>query len=410
LTTTKTKIGVRLWTVFAGNGISSIGSGLVLPFTLIYLIHARGMPAPLAGAIVATQPLVSAATAPVIGAVADRAGTRKVFILVQFVGAAGTLLMGIAYTPALAFPASALLGLSWVGNWIGIRTLIAELLPPRGQRRALALQNGMLNFGIGLGGVVAGFVAAGGHAASYFLLFALNSVSFIVYGVVLIFLPGWGVAPHNRQDAQSHGYREVLRDRLFILLLLLSFGLVSVGWAQLQSGFPGYVIVAGGSTKVIGYASAANTLVIVVFQAFVISRGDRRPAPRSLVVVGLIWAASWLLIYVTGIMRGSWLNPLGFILALAIFAVAESMFANTVPVLVARFAPKSLIGRYTGALALVNTAARGFGPLIAGAVLGTPHPGLLIAGLAVMCALLSVAAGLLATPISHRLSSARSET
>ena len=58
----------------AGQGISSVGTGVVVPLTLIYLHQVRGIPLAVTGALFAAAAVMGLVTVPLAGVLLDRAG------------------------------------------------------------------------------------------------------------------------------------------------------------------------------------------------------------------------------------------------------------------------------------------------------------------------------------------------
>src|SRR5215208_2544508 len=64
------------WVVLAGDAVSALGSGLTLPFLLVYLHQARGLDLGPASLAVATVAIAGLAGNPFGGALSDRVGAR----------------------------------------------------------------------------------------------------------------------------------------------------------------------------------------------------------------------------------------------------------------------------------------------------------------------------------------------
>ena len=69
-----------VWLLQAGGLLNAFGNGVVLPFLIIYLHNARGVPLGLAGLIAATNSAAALVTGFVAGSLADRIGPRQVLI------------------------------------------------------------------------------------------------------------------------------------------------------------------------------------------------------------------------------------------------------------------------------------------------------------------------------------------
>ena len=71
-------------------------------------------------------------------------------------------------------------------------------------------------------------------------------------------------------------------------MMLLSFVSSYVGYSQLNAGMPAYARAVGEiSTRGLGFAFAANTLVIVLLQLVVLQRIEGRRRTRVIAVMGV---------------------------------------------------------------------------------------------------------------------------
>ncbi len=129
--------------------------------------------------------------------------------------------------------------------------------------------------------------------------------------------------------------------------MLLSFVSSYVGYSQLNAGMPAFARAVGEvSTRGLGLAFAANTLVIVVLQLFVLQRIEGRRRTRVIAVMGVVWAGSWLLLGATGFVSGTVGATLLVAACASVFAFGETLLQPTIPALVNELAPDHLRGRY----------------------------------------------------------------
>ena len=116
----------------------------------------------------------------------------------------------------------------------------------------------------------------------------------------------------------------------------------------------------------VGTAAAVNCVVIVGLQWLVVRLTGDRDGAGLLVVVGAIWVGSWLLLEAALFVSPHVAGAL-FVVAFAIFAVGETMYAPILSPLTAAVAPPGLVGTTLGALAALRTGISAVGPLVAGA-------------------------------------------
>lgn len=143
-----------LLTVVAG----SLGRGLVTAFTVIYLHEVRGMALDTAGVLVALAGVVAVVATTLGGPAIDRLGARAMLIVVQLCAIAGNLLLAFVSSLAVATVAFALLGTSFGLAWPSQNTMASALVGGLTRQLYFGVNFAMVNLGIGIGGVVSGFV------------------------------------------------------------------------------------------------------------------------------------------------------------------------------------------------------------------------------------------------------------
>src|SRR3954452_14669022 len=91
------------WVLLGGDALSALGTGLTLPFLLVYLNQVRGIDVELAGLTLSTVALAGLAGNPVGGSLSDRVGARNTLIFGLLVAAAGAASMALVREPWQAF-------------------------------------------------------------------------------------------------------------------------------------------------------------------------------------------------------------------------------------------------------------------------------------------------------------------
>ncbi|MFJ9752744.1 MFS transporter [Streptomyces chartreusis] len=386
-----------------------MGSGMTLPFLMVYLDTVRGMGLGVAGAALSTTALAGLVGNPVGGAWADRAGPRRVLAAGWAIAALGTCGFAMASRPWHALAAAATSGIGVALAWPAQDALLAKLVPTRSHSGVFAMRHATLNLGLGVGAFGAALLVDVGRPDTFALLYLLDAASFALAVAVLTLVRSPATPPLTPSGSQGEeaevvesprGYRAVARDRLFIRVWVLLTVLVAVGFSQLNSAFPVYLTQAGMSAGLVGWAFAANAVTVVGAQLIVLkfARGCRRTAAIRLLCV--LWALAWVLVLVVVTEDLDTRTVVALVvLAAVIFSLGETLFAPTVPALVNSIASDALRGRYNGAAAFAYTVGFAAGPAMAGVLLqhelGIP----LLVGLIAGCGV----AGLLTVSIRRRL-------
>ncbi|MBS1697078.1 MAG: MFS transporter, partial [Actinobacteria bacterium] len=231
----------------------------------------------------------------------------------------------------------------------------------------------LVNLGIGVGGIVGGFFIDVHRPETFTAIFLIDAASSLIPMALLL-----GPLRHVRTHADpvhghaepAEGYRQILRRPAVLWLTLLTFLAVFIGYGQMEGGFPAFARqVSGVSTQVIGFAFAANTAVIVLLQFTVLRliRGRRRT--RVMQVMASIWALSWVLLGLTGLLPGSLAAAIGVLLYMGVFAFGETMLQPTVPAICNDLASDRSRGRYNAINAAAFQGGAIAGPIAAGLLL-----------------------------------------
>jgi MFS family permease len=358
--------------VLGADTLSAVGTGLTLPFLVVYLHSVRGFSLPLAGGAVAMLAVASAVGNPAGGLLADRVGARQTLIAGLLIAAAGALAIAHVSSRWEAFGAAALAGLGVGAAWPAQDTLLARLVSKSQRSAVYAVRHGTLNLGLGIGALLAAVIVDLNRPGTFTALYWLDAASFVL-AIPILLAPS--AAPRKETSltvdqtrAQSgSGYRIVLRDPIFVRMWILTAALVAVGYAQFNTALPAVATSTGGmSAGALGMVFAANTITVVLAQLVVLRLlgGVRRT--RALALLCLSWGASWLIVLAGGLTQSAIL----FVAAGVVFALGETLLGPTVPALINDIAPEAVRGRYNGASTLAYTAGFATGPLLSGFMLG----------------------------------------
>jgi MFS family permease len=378
----------KAWIILAGNTVSALGTGLVMPFLIVYLREARHISVQTSGLIIATIAVVGFVGGPVGGSLVDRFGSRRTLIVSLFLCATGSLVMAQVHSIWQGFVAAAIFGLGLSALWPSTHSLLASITREHERAGAFAAHYASLNAGVGIGGVIGGVLADVNRPETFELMYRIDALTWILFAVVLLAVRDVGhptdvVAGKTRQ----RGYRQVVSDGVFMRLLGIMTLFIIVGFSQLNSGFVAYARFAGVSTQAVGIAFAANTLTIVLLQLVVLRslRGRRRT--RALMLMFALAATAWVFTIGSAHIEGTMMRNVGFAVAMSIFALGECLLSPTVPGMVNDLAPDHLRGRYNASYSLVFSIGNIVGPALAGFLLGAGLGDQMFAGMIVACGL-----------------------
>ncbi|PRB03968.1 MFS transporter [Microbacterium sp. MYb64] len=354
--------------------IQTLGRGLTLPFTIIYLHEVRGFDLGVSGALMSVIAVTGLVATGPGGTLIDRYGARRVLLAGLVAMIAGCTLLAFATSPVVAAIALVLIGVNFGVSWPGFNALIATIVSGELRQQYFGVNFALVNLGIGVGGIIGGFFIDVHRPETFTAIFLIDAASSLI-PMALLLGPLRHVRTHAdpsaEHETEAEGYRQILRRPAVLWLTLLTFLAVFIGYGQMEGGFPAFARqVSGVSTQVIGFAFAVNTAVIVLLQFAVLKLITGRRRTRVMQVMTLIWGFSWVLLGLTGLLPESLAAAIGVLLFMGVFAFGETMLQPTVPAICNDLASDRSRGRYNAINAAAFQGGAIAGPIAAGLLLG----------------------------------------
>jgi MFS family permease len=373
--------------------IQTLGRGLTLPFTIIYLHEVRGFSLDLSGALMSFIAVVALAVTGPGGALTDRIGARRMLLVATTSQMVGCTILAFATTPLVAALGFVFLGINFGVAWPAFNSLIAAVTTGDMRQQYFGVNFALVNLGIGVGGVIGGMYADVGDPRTFTVIFLADAASMLVPIALLLgplrHISGVHEAP---DDAAAGSYVAILRKPAVLWMTALTFIAVFVGYAQMEAGFPAFAREVGEvSTRVIGFSFAVNTAVIVCLQFLVLRRIAGRRRTRVMIVMAGVWAVSWLVLGATAL-GPSAVAAAGVLAFAGIFALGETMLQPTVPAITNDMAPDHLRGRYNAVNAGAFQAGAIAGPVFAGLVLDRGWSAAYVVSMVAGCGVIAVLA------------------
>ncbi|MEO7070161.1 MAG: MFS transporter [Nostocoides sp.] len=373
--------------------VQLLGRGLTLPFTIIYLHEVRGIGLDVAGSLMAWIAVVGVIVTGPGGAAVDRFGARSIILAGCLTQLVGVSILAFAHTVPMALLAMTLMGLSGT-SWPAFNALIASIVEGPARQTYFGINFALVNLGIGVGGVVSGVVVDVHRPATFTAIYLIDAASMLIPIGLLLgplrHVHGRAEAPDDDAGGRlATSYWSIFRQPAMAWLIALTFLATFVGYGQMEAGFPAFAREASHvSTRTIGWAFAANTLVIVLAQMFVIKQISGRRRTRVLLVMAAVWAGGWLLLGTTGVWPGAAYAMAGVIGFHVLFGFGETLLQPTIPAITNDLAPDHLRGRYNALSSGAFQAGGIVGPVVAGFMLRhdlqSPFIALLVGGCAAM--------------------------
>lgn len=339
-----------LWTLYAGNLLTSIGLWFFLPLLPIFIGRRGGSPA-LIGAVFAAGLLANALIRYPAGWAADRWGTRPV-LLGAMAAYAVLFLAYLLPLPLVAFVGVRFLhGAAAGAYWPAANGLIAHVTPANQRGRAFGAMQSTMMAGMLIAPAIGGFIALFNLSA----VFVVSACTCAVAVVALAQLPNVRAEPLLGAPVRA----------LHIVKRLMPLIVLGAGTSYMIGSFdtiwPLYMTYRGANTLAVGISFAAFALPAMLLSARAGALGDRF-GPRRMVVAALLGAAFFSSLY-PFVRSVPWLIGLGLIEGAITISGGPSLNAE-----VSRTAAPGQQARTQGVFQTVMTLIQIAGALAGGAL------------------------------------------
>ncbi|MDX3188597.1 MFS transporter [Streptomyces sp. MN03-5084-2B] len=337
--------------------IDALGSGLWVPFALLFLVHGQGMGLVDAGASLSTGALLALVTGPATGAAMDRFGPRALLIAGNLVRLAAFAAYPLAHTSWQVIVVSTVAGFGDRLFWTCNAPMVARLTTGRDTDHVLATQTVGRFAGAGLGAAAMAVLPTITSPWAFHLLAYANAASFAVAALLLWMLKGTFVAsdetkvPFSAPDAgkvpfspPGGSWRAVLGDRAFsgFCVTHMAFTLAS---ASKFSVLP--IVVRDllhGPQWIAGTAITAGTVVVVTAQRPIVGLLAGRSRTAGLIGSAVLFSVCFALLIPLEAVSLPVATVLILLTSLG-FSVAEALFGPTATAAAAAAAPPGAEGR-----------------------------------------------------------------
>ena len=371
------------WILFGGTFLNRFGT-FVMPFLAIYMAR-QGFSAANAGLAISAYGAGHIVASMLGGHLADRIGRRYTIALSMFLSAIAMLALSQARTLPVIVVLSVFAGASAELYRPAATALLGDLVPPEHRVAAFGMYRFAINLGFAVGPATAGLLAN----KSFFYIFAGDAITSVLYGVVALLALPHGNRTHARDESGGVALRVALRDRAFVYFLGATLCMAWVEF-QLHSTFPLHLANLGYSPATYGMLISLNGVMIVLFELILTAWTQRLPA-QPMIAIG--YALTGIGFALTGMATGI---PM-LAVTVAIWTIAEMVYAPVAGAYVTMLAPERYRGRYMGLYHSMYSLGMVIGP-----ALGTWIYGRSTASLWWTSAILGLVAGALALVRANR--------
>jgi MFS family permease len=380
---------VRLY--LACGSASSLGTGLVAPFTALYIVNGIGLPRGDVAIYFGLVAVCALCCGPLAGALIDRTGVRISGLAGALLQGGSFLMLGTATGLTGLLCAAVALG---VGNSLSapsVTATLAAVVTPEDRPTAYGFRfvfyNVVMSAGAGIGALLVTVLTG---ETGYRILMLVNALSFVPLACYFA-LRGRRRIP-ARAGTPTGTYRSLIHNKLFIALVFLQLVVVLAGYSQLETSVTlllgEYMGLRAG---VVGIVLVFNMVAVFALNRIVrtaLARWHRAVAPS---VTGVAWLLAYGCGAVAAAQRTDWVTVTLAILFSILFAVGELALSSSFGPMLLDAVPADLQGRSASVIAMAGNIASLAGPAIGVSLVTATGavPGWLLLGVGAMLTLYS---------------------
>ncbi|SEE24087.1 Na+/melibiose symporter [Streptomyces misionensis] len=366
---TSAEAGVRARRLVTAGLAGSIGDGMYVPLTMLFVHSLTGLSLTSIGAGLTIAGLCALAFMPAVGAAIDRFGGRRVLVGVLALRAIGFA----AYPFADSYPAFLAVALVVaVGMWAtspSQQALIGDIAQGAERDRLLAWDRSLRNAGMGCGSLAAAGLLALNGTTGFIAAAEVLAVVFAVAAVLVIRIPH--VRGRAEPPGAPEGYRQVLADRPYLLITAAN-SLIAFGYTTQAMALPVFLTRDVALPDALaGVVFAVNTALVAVLGVPVARLTLRARRTRAAALGAVVFALSFAAFAVLPrFVSGP--DAIVAVLAVAVLYTAGELVHSSPSLgLSVQAAPDHLRGRYLSVYQLSWSVCRTVAPLLLGFLLDT---------------------------------------
>ncbi len=360
----------KFWTLVGASFIDRLGGALIFPFFALYITQHFKVGMTQVGILLAIFSISSMVGGIIGGALTDKYGRKKLIIFSLIMSATSTVAMGLVDDLKVFYVLAVLVGVLADTGGPAHQAMVADLVPERKRSQGFAVMRVTANLAVTIGPMIGGLLAG----IDYLLLFIIDAImSMITAVIVFAKLPETMPARTEASEPEISlgktiiGYLDVIKDRLFMVFLIVST-LSVIMYIQMNSTLSVFLLkVHDIPPQGFGYILSLNAGMVVLLQFWITRRMQKVP-PMVVMVVGNILYAIGFAMY--GFISAYWM----MMVAMVIITIGEMLTVPVSQTVVSFFAPENMRGRYMAVFGFSWIIPMAIGPLLAGLVMDYSDP------------------------------------
>lgn len=342
--------------------IDFTGFGLVIPLLPFWAEHLGAGPFGV-GLILTTYALAQFLFTPILGALSDRYGRKRIIFLSLCIEIISLALTALAGSLPMLLIARVIGGIG-AANIGSAQAVVADVTPPEKRAAGMGAIGAAIGMGFVVGPAIGGLLAPHGEATPFWVALVLALINALL---VLFLLPetrkqqGGEAAPREGLSILFSGWGSVTRHKAIVSLVLVNL-LYMLAFTGMETVFPLLTQknFGWGATQN-GYVFTYIGVIVVLMQGGLVRRLVKRYGERNLMLFGLVLLGAGLAMLI-------WSNSLALLfIAVGILSIGDGAVTPTSSAVLSLIAPEVEQGEILGFSQGVGSLGRTIGPLIAGA-------------------------------------------
>lgn len=329
--------------------IDALGSGVFMPLSMLYFLAVTPLTLLQVGAALSIASAVTLPVGPVIGAIVDRIGAKRVLLAGNALQAIGFVayLVTDSFVGVIAWTIVITLGRT--AFWGSYGNIVTAISQPGERERRFGFLGALRNVGFAVGGLAAGAAIWIDTELAFAAVVAINAATYVVAFWLLLAVPD--PRPGSEPHANPDSWRTVLADRPYRMLVVAQLG-YSLPMMLLNLALPVYAVrVLELPGWVIGAVFTLNCLMIGLGQGLVVNAMAGRRRYVILVATQAVFAASYV-VFLGASLLGLVAAAAVLVLGAVVYTFAELIGGPVLAATAAEAAPDHLRGRYLSMIQL----------------------------------------------------------
>jgi DHA1 family tetracycline resistance protein-like MFS transporter len=375
--------------------IDFTGFGLVIPLLPFWAERLGASPFEV-GLILTTYALAQFVCTPILGALSDRYGRKRIILISLGIEALSFALTALSASLPMLLIARVVGGIG-ASNIGSAQAVVSDVTPPEKRAAGMGVIGAAIGMGFVVGPALGGAFSAQGGALPFWIALGMALVNALL---VLLLLP-----ETRKKQAQSHareglgllfsGWGKVVHNRAIVSLVLVNL-FYTLAFTGMEAVFPLLTQknFGWGATQN-GYIFTYIGVLVVLMQGGLVRQLVKRLGERNLMLCGLVLLGAGLVMLI-------WSTNLAFLfVAVGVLSIGDGAVTPTSSAVLSLITPSSEQGEILGFAQGLGGLGRSAGPVIAGLLFSIGPGAPFLAG-----GLFAILAILVTLPVMSRIQKA----